>query len=114
MYQGMDASTGRTKTDIEHIRQSIQKILTTPIGTRVMRRNFGSIVPDLIDAPINARTRLRVMAATATAVIKWEPRIKPAKITMLMDTSALTVELTGVLKNGPNAGQSATMNLGLR
>ncbi|MDR1229696.1 MAG: GPW/gp25 family protein [Azoarcus sp.] len=53
MWRGMDAETGRTTSDLAHVRQSIRKILTTPIGSRVMRRGFGSRLSDLVDAPLN-------------------------------------------------------------
>lgn len=113
---GMNAATGKILEGVAHIRQSVTKILSTPIGTRVMRRAFGSLLPELIDAPINPRTRLQIMAATATAVIKWEPRIRPAKVTLEMgqdmeNASRLTVELTGTLRDGPRAGQTVTLSI---
>ena len=37
----------------EHIDQSIGDILSTPIGTRVMRPDYGSRIPRLVDRPIN-------------------------------------------------------------
>ena len=43
--------------------QSVTKILTTPTGSRVMRRDFGSVVPDLLDAPQNTVTRMQLMGA---------------------------------------------------
>ena len=46
---GMHMGTGRAVADIEHLRQSISDILTTPMGTRIERRTYGSMVPDLID-----------------------------------------------------------------
>ncbi|WP_231880046.1 GPW/gp25 family protein [Collimonas pratensis] len=60
---------------LAHIRQSLADILTTPIGSRVMRRNYGSEVPELIDQPLNGATVLRIYAATAYAVLHWERRI---------------------------------------
>jgi phage baseplate assembly protein W len=72
---GMNAATGRVIDGLAHIRQSIANILTTPIGSRVMRRDYGSEVPDLIDQPLNGATQLRIYAATAHAVMLWEPRI---------------------------------------
>ena len=33
-----------------HLNQSIADILTTPIGTRVMRPDYGSNIPRLIDS----------------------------------------------------------------
>lgn len=71
----MNAITGKKIEDVDHIRQSVADILTTRIGTRVMRRDYGSLIPELIDQPNNAATRLRVMAATVMAIIRWEPRI---------------------------------------
>jgi len=72
---GMNATNGRVLSGLAHIRQSLADILTTPIGTRVMRRDYGSEVPELIDQPLNGATTLRIYAATAHAVLLWEPRI---------------------------------------
>ena len=46
---GMDAKTGRRLEGDDHLRQSIADILTTPIGSRVLRRDYGSMLLDLID-----------------------------------------------------------------
>ncbi len=111
---GMHATTGTPLADIEHIRQSIGKILTTPIGSRVMRRQFGSLLPELIDAPINARTRLQCMAASATAIIRWESRVRPAKVTLQTGTTletaaSLVIELTATLRGGHRAGEAVNL-----
>ncbi len=73
---GIQATTGKTLVGIDHLRQSIRDILTTPIGTRVMRRDYGSRLFLLIDAPMNRSTLLAIYAATAEATAKWEPRFK--------------------------------------
>jgi len=73
---GIQATTGKTLAGIDHLRQSIRDILTTPIGTRVMRRDYGSRLFSLIDAPMNRSTLLDIYAATAEAIAKWEPRFK--------------------------------------
>ncbi|MGV6379234.1 GPW/gp25 family protein, partial [Escherichia coli] len=39
--------------DMEHLKQSVRDILITPLASRVMRREYGSLVPDLIDEPMN-------------------------------------------------------------
>lgn len=110
----MNAETGHPLDELDHIRQSVGKIITTPIGTRVMRRHYGSLVPDLIDAPINSRVRLLVMAATATALIQFEPRIRPARVELKADGAALTVALTAARTSGPSAGQTVLMMIPLR
>lgn len=73
---GMNASTGRAMSGLAHIQQSIADILTTPIGSRLARRRYGSEVPELMDQPLNSATILRVYAATAYAVRLWEQRIE--------------------------------------
>ncbi len=73
---GMDRRTGETLGGDAHLAQSIADILTTPVGSRVMRRDYGSRIPDLIDAPLNGETIVLVYAAAAEALARWEPRLK--------------------------------------
>ena len=43
---GMSRETGRACDDeLAHIRQSIRDILTTPVGSRIKRRDYGSLLP---------------------------------------------------------------------
>lgn len=77
---GTDANTGKRLAGIEHLRQSVRDILTTPIGSRVMRRDYGSQLPLLVDAPMNRSTIMDLYAATADALKRWEPRIRVTSI----------------------------------
>lgn len=77
---GIDATTGRHLDGIAHLRQSITDILTTPIGSRVMRREYGSRLFDLVDAPINRETITDIYAATAEAIARWEPRFQVTQV----------------------------------
>lgn len=79
---GMDARAGSFADDDAHLRQSIADILTTPIGSRIQRRDYGSLLPELIDQPFNDATRLRLYGATATALMRWEPRLRLSRITL--------------------------------
>lgn len=80
---GLNRFTGQALEGLDHLRQSITDILTTPLGSRVMRRDYGSLLPSLIDQPDNAATHLRVYAATAAALMRWEPRLRLTRIAML-------------------------------
>lgn len=84
MIKGMNRSTGRSLADSlripEHLFQSMHDILTTLIGTRLCRRDYGSLIPELIDQPCNEFTQLKIMNASATALIKFEPRIKISSV----------------------------------
>lgn len=83
---GMNAKNGRTMDPLAHIEQSVADILTTPIGSRVMRREYGSLLPELIDQPLNGPTALRAYSATVVALMKWEPRIRVQQITRQVST----------------------------
>ena len=64
----------------EHIDQSIGDILSTPIGTRVMRPDYGSRIPRLVDRPINQGWKLEVYVAAVEALGRWEPRIRVKQV----------------------------------
>lgn len=79
---GMNAHTGLSMTEAEHIAQSINDVLTTPLASRVMRRDYGSLLPDLIDWPSNDATRLQAYSAIVTALMRWEPRISLSAVSL--------------------------------
>lgn len=73
--RGMSVTTGKPLEGMDHLRQSITDILRTPIGSRVMRRDYGSRLFELVDAPLNGQTVIDLYAATVEALQRWEPRI---------------------------------------
>ena len=109
MYLGMNRDTGKAITDIDHIRQSIRDILITPEGSRLARRDYGSMLSAMIDWPQNDVTKLQVMAATYTALSRWEPRIRlnTVNITSAFDGS-MVVELTGQRDDGSPVAMSVS------
>lgn len=84
MNSGMDRTTGQPLSGMDHLRQSILDILSTRIGSRVMRRDYGSRVVDIIDAPVNDAFAVTLYAAIAESLDKWEPRFKLKKIDFQM------------------------------
>lgn len=78
--KGMNAVTGRSISGADHLAQSVTRILMTPLGTCLQRRSFGSELPELVDAPNNGATRVRLYAATATALMRWEPRLTVSSV----------------------------------
>lgn len=101
----MNRETGGAIGDLDLISQSITDILTTRIGTRVMRREYGSLLPELVDHPFNDATRLRVYAATVMALMRWEPRISLNRVQFvganLQGQSVLDLDGTLVDTNEP-------------
>lgn len=93
---GTNATNGKSLDGIAHLRQSIRDILTTAVGTRVMRREYGSRLPLLIDAPMNRETLLELYAETAAALLRWEPRFRLQKVTTeAADPGRVELNLTG-------------------
>lgn len=93
---GISATNGRKLGGIDHLRQSIRDILTTPIGSRVMRRDYGSRLFELIDTPYSSATKLAIIAATAEALMTWEPRIEVEDITLRSyDPGHIIIDLSG-------------------
>ena len=102
------------QNEAEQIRQSIQDILTTPIGSRIMRRSYGSLLPQMIVAPFNDITRLQLFAATATALIQWEDRINLESISIeLVDQGKFILNLSvTMINNNQNESLSIPLNFG--
>lgn len=81
----MDSVTGKSITDYEHLTQSITDILSTPIGSRIARRDYGSNLYELIDQPATNDWVSRVYTAVATALDIWEPRLVVNSIKLVKD-----------------------------
>src|SRR4051812_34238524 len=73
---GISARMAKPLSDWDHVQQSIRKILLTPIGARVMLREFGSELPDLVDGKMTTGKVLAIYSASARAIHRWEPRFR--------------------------------------
>lgn len=105
---GMDRATGAPLSGDDHLAQSIADILTTPIGTRVMRRDYGSAIPELLDQPMNPVTKLRLFAAAAVAIARWEPRIAATRFAVTTDPASGSF---AVRIEGQRAGSAGPVSL---
>ncbi|EAA7278431.1 baseplate assembly protein [Salmonella enterica] len=110
-YLGMNRNTGIGISDSEHISQSMRDILLTPVGSRVMRREYGSLLSALIDMPQNPALRLQIMVACYSAIQKWEPRIRLISISFERgDTGEMYVDITG-MRTDTGVSVSTTVSL---
>ncbi|MDK1707009.1 GPW/gp25 family protein [Serratia marcescens] len=94
-YLGLDRDTGGTVNDMAHIRQSITDILTTPKGSRVMRRDYGSDLVNLLDGPLTPALRMKVISATYAALTQWEPRITLSAVTATLTQGRAVIVVNG-------------------
>lgn len=84
--RGMIALTNE-RSEIE---QAIIIILSTPIGTRVMRPTFGSRLHELIFAPNNSQTVAQARRYVEEALGMWEPRIEVKDVDIIQDSQTRT------------------------
>lgn len=108
---GMNKHTGRKITGLDHMRQSCNDILATPIGSVVMNRDYGSLLPELIDHPANGSNVLRMMMATVMALHRWEPRISISQVGITIGDlqGQVIVDLEGMQND--LSGRSSALSL---
>ena len=86
---GMDARTGKFIGRGPHIVQSIEIMLRTPVGSRVMRREIGF---DALQEDGQPKPGLRPEAVEASArrvLATYEPRIDVDQVDVAMNGDAL-------------------------
>jgi len=70
----MNINDGKDISEINHLKQSISNILTTPIGSRIMRRDYGSNLFNKIDHPVNGELIAGIYLYIVESLFIWEPR----------------------------------------
>ena len=96
---GMDRHTGLPISDIDHLMQSIEDILTTPIGSRLMRPEYGSSIRRFVDLPVSEGWKSAVQAEAARALKRWEPRLDLTRVQVLSVLNGrITFRLSGTYK----------------
>ena len=92
----MNVNTGKTISEIAHIKQSIANILSTPLGSRVMRRDYGSRLFERIDQPINGELIAEIYSDIVEAISTWEPRFEVEQVTLQsIDKGKIIIDLEG-------------------
>ncbi|MDN7142694.1 GPW/gp25 family protein [Pseudomonas sp. JQ170] len=94
---GLDRRTGQPIAGVAHLRQSIEDILTTPLGSRRMRPEYGSNLRRYVDLPVNEGWKSAVQAEVARALGRWEPRLKLERVRVTAVVGGqITLQLTGL------------------
>lgn len=61
---------------LESIIQSINNIISTPIGSRFFQPEFGSRIPDLLFEIQDDATEMMIINEAYASIQKWEPRVR--------------------------------------
>lgn len=104
---GVEESTG-----MDRIKESVLQILNTPIGSRVMRRDFGSRLHELPFEVLDETTVSLVNHFIVDALVKWEKRITVVGVLVSLDNqnNRLLIDINFALKA---TGQQASAQLDL-
>ena len=95
--RGMNRHSGEVIEGVAHLHQSVRDILETPIGSRVMNREYGSRLFELLDEPTDQRFTVEVFQAVAEAIRRWEPRFALERIALVeMRDNGPVFDLYGV------------------
>lgn len=88
------ANTGRIIGEADRLSQAVSDILLTPLGSRVLKRDYGSLLFELVDQPGNDATLQQLRAATVDALKKWEPSLSISSVSITTTTAGTyTIEI---------------------
>lgn len=82
------------------IAESVVRILKTPLGSRVMRPEYGSLLYTLRDRKFDEEFKLKAARYTFEAIAKNEPRVKMEKVDFSVKPVTGVVSLSVTLTNG--------------
>lgn len=77
---GIDRMTGRPLGGFAHVVQSINLIMATRLGERVIRRHVGSSAVTLLGRMLTAAHVARFFSIFAVAIELWEPRFRVVRV----------------------------------
>jgi len=82
------------------IADSINRILKTPLNTRVQRPEFGSLLYTLRDRNFDDEYKLKATRYTYEAISRFEPRVKIEQVNFKVKPVSGVVVLSITLANG--------------
>lgn len=93
---GMDRHTGQPISGLARLRQSIEDILSTPLGSRRQRPEYGSKLRRYVDLPVNEGWKGAVQAEASRALGRWEPSLKLERLQAVSVLGGLIkIQVTG-------------------
>jgi phage baseplate assembly protein W len=111
----IDPATGGVATtagEAEKLKENLIHILLTGTGERVMRRDFGGGLRQLVHDPNNEALQAVVQHQIARTVGRWEPRVRVQSVTVEQRGGTLVADLAYIIRHSQQP-QSLTVPVGL-
>ena len=104
---GVDRRTGQAISGIDHLHQSIEDLITTRVGSRVIRPEYGSYLPAMVDMGISPGLASAYQAEVSRAIQRWYPVFSVKSVRAVSITGGqITFSIAGVY-----LGDSITLEL---
>lgn len=93
---GIDPETGVMLVGWNHVTRCVRRIYATRIGSRVMRRQFGGGVAELIGRRMDPRVIALFRLLVVLSLERWEPRVKVRSIAFFGDVDSVRSGMFGL------------------
>lgn len=109
-FSGTVLSTFAPKSDEDVIRTSIEMILLTRLGERVMFPEFGAFIPDLVFEPSDDVLAISLRALIQEEFLNWEDRATLAAVDVDPQESTIRIKMSILLVK---EGEEREINIAL-
>lgn len=96
----------------DKLKENIKQILLTVIGERVMRRDYGGGMRELVHDPNNDALRSIVRHQVAKSISQWEPRVQVQEVTVTQREGELFVDILYLVSRSQQS-RSLSVPIGL-
>lgn len=97
-FSTVDRNSGPyTLTNIELVKRDLLNHFNTPMGSRVMRPDFGTRIHEFLFDPFDDYTKAAIMEDTVR-VIQTEPRVELVSLDVYKDQHSLSILITLLFK----------------
>lgn len=93
---GIDRRTGKVIDNLASAFQGIEVILSTRIGSRVMRREFGGGIAELLGRLVTPALFAAWRQLVGTAIDLWEPRFRVRRVLPVASVEELRLGHVGL------------------
>ena len=112
--KGMDPQTGEMVEGEVQLQCDLNAIFSTPIGSRVMRRDYGAALIQFVDAPINQYTISKIQSSIASTLMSYMTQFHLKEISVTLPDLQFrnaTPDSISIVINGIYLGKTKTLKL---
>jgi hypothetical protein len=86
-----------SKTTKDLIKSSLTMILSTYLGSRIMRPDFGSVLPEILFDPIDSIMISKIQIYVPDAIRKYEPRLSNVSVSSSIKNKEVNITISATI-----------------